>query len=258
MSLVELTTGGAVARLLLNRPDARNALSIELCNEIVDAFGRVPDEVRVVVLEGAGKVFCSGADFAAVSGPGAIEFLPAFERMLESVARFRLPTIARIQGAALGGGLQLATVCDFRIAAEDAKVGIPSSKLGIVINYENVQRLVLMAGPPVAKEILMTGRVFTGAEAAGAGLVTKAVPNDALDESVDGLAAQVALNAPLSVQGVKRAIQVVTDTMADARASNQARVAEIDALVAEAYGSDDLQEGIKAMSEKRPPTFTGR
>lgn len=247
-----------MARLLLDRPDARNALSIQLCDDIVAALEAIPDEARVVLVRGAGKVFCSGADFAAVSGLGAIDFLPAFERMLETVARFRLPTIAGIQGAALGGGLQLATVCDFRIATESAKLGIPSSKLGIVINYENVQRLVLTAGPAVAKEVLMTGRVYSGAAAAAAGLVTRAVPDAALDESVDELASLVASNAPLSVQGVKRAIQVVVDTMADARSTDQAKVNEIDELVAEAYGSEDLQEGLRAMSEKRPPTFKGK
>jgi enoyl-CoA hydratase len=246
-----------VARLLLDRPDARNALSIQLCDDIVTSLEAVPDDVRVVVVRGAGKVFCSGADFAAVSGPGAIDFLPAFERMLEAIARFRLPTIAGIQGAALGGGLQLATVCDFRIATESAKLGIPSSKLGIVINYENVQRLVVVAGPAVAKEVLMTGRVYSGAEAAAAGLVTRAVPDDDLDESVDELARVVASNAPLSVQGVKRAIQVVVDTMADGRSTNPTDVNEIDELVAGAYASEDLQEGLRAMSEKRPPTFKG-
>jgi enoyl-CoA hydratase/carnithine racemase len=247
-----------VARLLLDRPEARNALSIQLCDDIVAALEAIPDDARVVVLRGAGKVFCSGADFAAVSGPGAIDFLPAFERMLESVARFRLPTIAGIQGAALGGGLQLATVCDFRVATESAKLGIPSSKLGIVINYENVQRLVLVVGPAVAKEVLMTGRAYSGAEAATAGLVTRAVPDAALDESVGEMASLVASNAPLSVQGVKRAIQVVVDTMAEARSTDEAKVNEIDELVTQAYGSEDLQEGLRAMSEKRPPTFKGK
>lgn len=247
-----------MARLLLDRPEARNALSIQLCDDIVAALEAIPDDARVVVLRGAGKVFCSGADFAAVSGPGAIDFLPAFERMLESVARFRLPTIAGIQGAALGGGLQLATVCDFRVATESAKLGIPSSKLGIVINYENVQRLVLVVGPAVAKEVLMTGRAYSGAEAATAGLVTRAVPDAALDESVGEMASLVASNAPLSVQGVKRAIQVVVDTMAEARSTDEAKVNEIDELVTQAYGSEDLQEGLRAMSEKRPPTFKGK
>ena len=258
MSLVEVSHDGAIAVLFLNRPDARNALSIELCNEIVSTLESLPDETRVVVLAGAGKVFCSGADFAAIAGQGATDFLPAFERMLEAVARFRLPTVAFIHGAALGGGLQLATVCDFRVASDIAKLGIPSSRLGIVINYENVQRLVLLAGPAVAKEVLMMGRTYTGVEAAAAGLVTKSVPDADLEAEVMRFAAGIASNAPLSVQGVKRAIQVVVDTMADARSTNGDRVAEIDRLVAEAYASEDLEEGLTAMSEKRPPTFRGR
>lgn len=258
MSLVSLSGEGTVSRLLLDRPESRNALSIQLCNDIVDALESIPGDARVVVIEGAGKVFCSGADFAAVSGPGAIEFLPAFERVLESTARFRLPTIARIHGAALGGGLQLATVCDFRIAADGAKLGIPSSKLGIVINYENVQRLVLMAGVAVAKEVLMTGRVYPGPEAEAAGLVSRSVPDESLDRAVDELASTLANNAPLSVQGVKRAIQTVSDTMADARTTDATKVDAIDKLVAEAYASDDLQEGLTAMAEKRPPTFRGK
>ena len=257
MSPVRLEEEGAVARLTIDRPDARNALSIELCREIVATLGTVSDDARAVVVAGTGRVFCSGADLAAVSGPGATEFLPAFEEMLEAVARFRLPTIARIQGAALGGGLQLATVCDFRIATADAKIGIPSSKLGIVINYENVQRLVLLAGTAVAKEVLLTGRVYAGAEAAAAGLVHRSVGAGELDSAVDELSETLAANAPLSVQGVKRAIQVVADTMADARSTNESAVNEIDALVTEAYGSRDLREGIAALSEKRPPHFEG-
>ena len=257
MTQVRLEQDGAVARVTLDRPEARNALSIDMCREITATLGSVSGDARVLVVGGAGKVFCAGADLAAVSGPGAAEFLPAFEDMLEAIARFELPTIARVHGAALGGGLQLATVCDFRIAAEDAKIGIPSSKLGIVINYENVQRLVLLAGSAVAKEVLMTGRVYSGAEAAGAGLVHRSVGADGLEAAVDELATTLAANAPLSVQGVKRAIQVVTDTMADARATNETAVAEIDRLVAEAYGSRDLQEGIEAMSTKRPPNFEG-
>src|SRR5690349_9253945 len=143
MSLVKVEFDGGIATLTLNRPEARNALSIEMCDAIVEALQKIDanDEARVVILTGSGKVFCSGADFAAVSGPGALDFLPAFERMLEDVAHFRLPVIARIHGAALGGGLQLATVCDFRIVEEGARLGIPSSRLGIVVNFENVQRL---------------------------------------------------------------------------------------------------------------------
>ncbi|MGH2746622.1 MAG: enoyl-CoA hydratase/isomerase family protein [Actinomycetota bacterium] len=135
MGLVEVSIEGAVATLTLNRPEQRNALSAQLCDAIVDALVAIgrDDAARVMIVRGAGETFCSGADFAAVSGSTGPDFLPAFERMLEAVAGFELPTIAAIRGAALGGGLQLATVCDFRIATTDARLGIPSSRLGIVV-----------------------------------------------------------------------------------------------------------------------------
>ena len=255
---VRIEIDGGVARLTLDRPDARNALSIELCDDIVQALAALKDDVRVVVIAGAGKVFCSGADFAAVSGPGAAEFLPAFERMLEAVARFRLPTIASIHGAALGGGLQLATVCDFRIATKDAKLGIPSSKLGIVVNFENVQRLVLLGGIALAKEILMTGRTFSGYEAQVAGFVNRSVEDEnELEEASTDLATTLASNAPLSVQGAKQSIQFVVDYLSCARDTDPIEAVEIDKLVSQAYASDDLQEGLAAMAEKRPPQFKG-
>lgn len=257
MGTVRVETSDAVRHLILDRPDARNALSIELCDAIVEALGGIdadPD-ARVVVIRGSGKVFCSGADFAAVSGPSGLDFLPAFEGMLEAVARFRLPVIARIHGAALGGGLQLATACDFRVAEEEARLGIPSSRLGIVINFENVQRLVLQVGLPMAKQVLMTARVFTGSEAATVGLVDEVVAGDSLDERVDALAEHVARLAPLSVQGAKRAIGAVGDQMLG-RAGEDAGT-EMARLVAEAYHSSDLQEGLAAMSEKREPRFEG-
>jgi enoyl-CoA hydratase/carnithine racemase len=260
MTLAETATTGAVATLTLNRPEARNALSVQLCEDIVVALHGLDldPESRVVVVRGEGAAFCSGADLAAVSRAGNLDFLPAFEKMLEAVARFRLPTIAAIHGAALGGGLQLATVCDFRVATRDAKLGIPSSRLGILVNFENVQRLVLLAGVAVAKEVLMTGRTYTGDEAAGLGLVNRAVAAERLDDEVSSLALELADLAPLSIQGVKRSIQTVVDHLAGARTTNPEVVAEIDRLVTEAYESEDLQEGVRAMSDKRPPRFHGR
>ncbi len=255
--LVTLSHDGPVSRLRLDRPDARNALSIDLCNEIVASLTIIDErlETRVVVLEGAGKVFCSGADFAAVSGPSALDFLPVFEGMLETVARFRLPVIARIHGAALGGGLQLASVCDFRIATEDSQIGIPSSRLGIVINYENVQRLVLLCGSATAKLVLMTGKTFSGAEAKDAGLVTDVTPVGELDGVVDELAMRIAALAPLSVQGAKRAINAVTDQFLGEDEPDA--VQKMQDLVAQAYRSKDLGEGLTALAEKREPRFEG-
>jgi enoyl-CoA hydratase len=253
MSLVEVAHVDDVATLTLNRPEARNALSTELCDAIVDGLESIDQsDARAVVVEGAGKIFCAGADFAAVAGPGGLEFLPAFERMLEAVARFRLPTVAKIQGAALGGGFQLATVCDFRITADDAALTIPSSRLGILVNFENIQRLVLLAGIGVAKEILMAGKRFSGAEAALAGVVTKSVPFDELESEVEDFARDVGALAPLSIQGAKRSIQGVVDHLSAQTSDDLSR------LLVDAYESADLQEGIRSMAEKRQPRFEGR
>jgi enoyl-CoA hydratase/carnithine racemase len=259
MSLVEVEHSGPVATLWLSRPEARNALSVDMCDAIVAALGSLDrdDRVRALVIRGRGEVFCSGADFAAVSGAGGLEFLPVFERMLEALARHRLPTVAAINGAALGGGLQLATVCDFRIAEEPAKLGIPSAKLGILVNFENIQRLVLLTGVAVAKEVLMTGRTFSGAEAAATGLINRAVPSADLSAAADRLAGEIAERAPLSVQGTKRSIQVLLDHLSAVRQARPDAVAEIDGLVSNAYNSRDLQEGIRAMKEKRAAEFGG-
>ncbi len=255
---VRSVVGSPVAEIVLDRPEARNALSIEMCRAIVRALEEVrgSPEARVAVIRGEGSVFCSGADFAAVSGPGGLEFLPAFEDMLEGVAGFPLPTVAAIQGGALGGGLQLATVCDFRIAADDAKLGIPAARIGIVVNLENVQRLVRLAGMPRAKELLMAARTFSGTEAAAAGLVTKAVPASDLDAASREFAEEIAALSPQSVQGAKKAIALV-GALADARAT-PADASAIEDLVRSAYESADLQEGLAAMSERRPPRWQGR
>ncbi len=260
MSLAEVSLDGRVATLTLNRPEARNALSAQMCEDIIVALHGLESETatRSIIVRGEGSAFCAGADFAAVSGKEGVDFLPTFERMLETVARCRLPTVACIHGAALGGGLQLATVCDFRIVASDAKLGIPSAKLGILVNFENVQRLVLVAGAAVAKEVLMTGRTYSGEEAAARGLVHASVPSAELTRAAEETATELAALAPLSVQGVKRSIQAVMDHLGAARASAPDVIAEIDRLVTEAYGSEDLQEGLGALSEKRPPHFTGR
>lgn len=259
MALVDVAREDSIATLWLNRPEARNALSVDLCDSIVHALEEVGRDplARVLVIRGRGSVFCSGADFAAVSGAGGIEFLPVFERMLEALARHRLPTIGAIQGAALGGGLQLATVCDFRIATADAKLGIPSSRLGILVNLENIQRLALLTGIAVAREVLMTGRTYAGDETVAAGLVNRCVSADALDGAVADLAGEIAARAPLSVQGTKRALLAVSDHLSGARSTQPGLTAEIDKLVANAYNSRDLQEGIAAMTEKRDPDFQG-
>lgn len=258
MTGVRVGIDSPVAEVVLDRPDARNALSAEMCGDIAAAFDEVAESrCRCVLLRGEGKVFCAGADLAAVSGPGALEFLPAFEEMLSRVESFPMPVIALIQGAALGGGLQLATVCDFRIVADDAKLGIPAARLGIVVNFENVERLVRLAGTALAKEILMAARTLTGAEAAGRGLVTQAVPAHDLEATARSFAEDVAALSPHSVWGSKSAIRVAEKALTHARVTHADEVALIDERVAAAYESADLQEGLAAMAARRPPRFEG-
>ena len=260
MSSVRAVAGSPVAEVVLDRPEARNALSVEMCRGIVAALEevRASGAARCVLVRGEGTVFCAGADFAAVSGPGGLAFLPAFEEMLEAVARFPLPTVAVVQGGALGGGLQLATVCDFRIAAEDARLGIPAARLGIVVNFENAERLVRLAGVARAKEILMAARTLSGAEASAVGLVTRSVPAEELDATARAFAGDVAGSSPQSVQGAKRAIGVVEMALSQARRTHPGEAAVIDDLVAAAYASADLQEGLAAMADRRPPRFEDR
>ena len=159
---VEVDVSGHVARVALNRPEQRNAVSRAMLAELVSALGDLaaqPD-LRVVVLSGNGTDFCAGADVAeldaARTGPGAVDYGEAFEEALRAVATHPVPVIGRIHGAALGAGCQLAVVCDLAVAADDARLGIPSARLGVLVPFEIVQRLVVAVGPKRAGDILLS------------------------------------------------------------------------------------------------------
>ncbi len=222
----------------------------------------VDPEARVIVLAGAGDHFCAGADVAelleATGGPGAIEYGRAFEEVLGAIAGHPTPVLAKVQGAALGAGCQLAVACDLAVAADDARVGIPSSRLGILINYENVERLTLAVGGKRAGELLFTGRQLSGSEAADWGLVNRAVPAADLDGEVEAVAESIAAGAPISVRGSKLGIRSTLARLSIDRHTPGEEMAEFDLLAAEALASQDLAEGIAAFRERRPPEFRGR
>ncbi len=250
--------------MTLDRPEARNAVSESMLSELGTALGdaAVAPDARVVLLTGEGPHFCAGADLGefddAAAGPGGTRFEEAFEEVLRAIADHPVPVVAVIQGAALGAGCQLAVACDLAVAAADARLGIPSSRLGILINFENVQRLVHAIGPKRAGELLFTGRQISGQEAATWGLVNEAVPPERLAERVDELAQEIAEAAPLSVRGSKRGIRVVLDKASVDRQTEGHRVTDFDMMAADAFGSDDLKEGVRAFREGRRPEFRGK
>jgi enoyl-CoA hydratase/carnithine racemase len=210
--LIRVERSEGIATLSLSRPDRRNAVSRAMLDQMVGALGDLAaePELRAMVLAGDGPDFCAGADLSELvsAAPPDFDFARSFEAALDAIGDLPVPVIARIQGAALGAGCQIAVGCDLAVAAEDARFGIPSSRLGILVNFENIERLVLAVGRKRAGEILFTGRQLSGAEAATWGLVNEAVPARELERRTGEVARAVAEAAPLSVRGSKRAIRV--------------------------------------------------
>jgi enoyl-CoA hydratase/carnithine racemase len=251
----------AVDVVTLDRPEQRNALSLAMLERLEGILGdlAVQPEVRAVVLAGAGRDFSAGADVTELAegrrGDGAVEYGRAFDRSLAAVANHPVPVIARIQGAELGGGCQLAVACDLAVAAEDSRLGIPSARLGVMISYSSIERLVLAVGPRRSGELLFTGRNISGPEAVAWGMVNRAVPEGELDAALREIVAAVAEAAPLSIRGSKRGIVAVLETRGLNRDGERHRVADFELMSAQALASDDLREGIAAFAERRKPRF---
>ncbi len=259
--LVRVERSEAIAHVFLARPERRNAVTESMLSELVSALGDLAADpvLRVVVLAGDGPDFCAGADLTELTAarPPDYDFARSFERALEAIADHPVPVIARVQGAALGAGCQIAVGCDLGVAAEDARFGIPSSRLGVVVNFENIERLALAVGRKRAGEILFAGRLLTGEEASAWGLVNDAVPAAELERRTSELAGIIAEAAPLSVRGSKRALGAVAKRWSLDRTAEGHHEADFDMMAAEALTSDDLQEGIRAHRERRKPRFRG-
>ncbi len=256
--------GSGIATLTLNRPDRNNAMG----RSLLDAFAaqvaklRADRAVRVVLVTGAGKHFCQGADLkdgvsalAAEMGGGAAALRRAIRSLYDpflSLLDLEVPTVAAIHGAAIGGGLGLALACDLRIAAEDARLQGNFVKLGIHPGMAVTWFLPRAIGQQRASEMLLTGRAVDGVEAAAMGLVLRAVPSARLMEEARGLARAIADNAPeavrLTTTSLRRSFPGNPRAFADAEALAQAHCAQL----------EDASEGIAAWLEKRPPKFSGR
>lgn len=253
---------GRIGLLTLRRPEQRNALSAQMLVAVHQALARAAadPECRVVLLQGEGKDFCAGADFSDVAA-GAAEgarYGAGFEQVLHAIEEHPLPVIANVQGAALGAGCQLLTACDLAVAAQDARIGIPSARLGLLLDLEKIQRMARVAGVPVVRQMLLAGREWTGIEAAARGLVIEAVPAADLPHAAATLAERVASCAPLSVRGSKAGLRAIAAHERLDRDTHAGVFAVHDALALRAAQSEDLREGLAALRERRAPEFRGR
>ncbi|HEX9585616.1 MAG TPA: enoyl-CoA hydratase [Gammaproteobacteria bacterium] len=256
--LVEQT--GYVARVIINHPERRNAIGYEMWRAFGDALAAIAEneEVQVVILTGAGdKAFCAGNDISEFS-----EWMSSKQkhekydrqsnravRLLQALAK---PVIARIHGVCVGGGFELAQLCDIQIAADDARFGVTPAKLGIGYSLNDTTLLTDRIAARFVRELLYTGRMFGAKDALRMGIVNQVVPADKLDETVDGYASEIAGNAPLSIRASKI---IITQAL---RPDGKRDLALCERMVDACRNSDDAAEGRRAFSEKRRPVFRGK
>ena len=242
----------------LNRPTAYNALNEQLITELYQLLQEIEkdDEVKVVVITAEGqKVFCTGADLKLASELDEKSALPLVEQgqgIFNYIENFPKPTIAAINGLALGGGLELTLACDIRIASEEAKVGCPETSIGLIPAWGGIQRLPKVVGMGKAKELIFTGAMITAKEAGEIGLVNKVVPPDELDSTVNWTAAKIAGNAPIALKYAKEGLNDVFDVPLDEGLKHDA------VTCAACFNTEDIKEGIKSVFEKRKASFKGK
>lgn len=247
-----------VTTLTINRQEKLNALNAQVIEALEHAFGEAASnpETRVVVVTGSGeKAFVAGADIAELSGLDAREaeaFVARGHALMRQIERLGKPVIAAINGFALGGGCELALACTIRIAADNAMLGLPEVKLGLIPGYGGTQRLSRIVGRGRALHMMLTGDPVNAADALAAGLVTRVVAAADLAEEAGKLAAKLASGAPLAMRAIMDSVHEGADLRFEAAID-----VETQNFVAICQ-TDDMREGSSAFLEKRKPAFTGR
>ena len=253
--LVLVERDGPVAVVLLNRPDALNALSDELMDELVTKLVELDrdEAVRAIVLGGSERAFAAGADIGELAQVGAIDLY--YERRVERWDAIRglwTPLVAAVSGFCLGGGCELAMSCDLIVASETAEFGQPETSLGIIPGAGGTQRLTRAVGKALAMDVILSGRRLSAREALQAGLVARIVAKEAWLEEAKRVAREIAEKGPVATRLAKESVDRAYETTLAAGVEAERRALYL------AFASEDANEGLTAFTEKRKPEFKGR
>jgi enoyl-CoA hydratase/carnithine racemase len=251
----------AVARVTISNPDKRNALDHDILDALAEVMPSLEDGIstRCVILTGAGNVFSAGYDIGGIPDEVFAEeaerlVAHPFHRAIEAVDAFPFPTIAAINGHALGGGLELALSCDLRIAVDVAKLGMPPAKLGLIYSHTGIQKFIDTIGVARTRELFLVGRNLDAERAEEIGLVNWVVAPVDLEPNAIRFGKEIAANAPISLRGNK---EIIRRLISSRRLAKKAE-GELIELRLSSFRTDDFREGVKAFAQKREPRWKGR
>jgi enoyl-CoA hydratase len=253
--LVVVERDEPIAVVLLNRPDALNALSDELMDELVRTLVELDrdGDIHCIVLGGSERVFAAGADIAELASSSAIDLY--YQRRVErwdAIAGLWTPLVAAVSGYCLGGGCELAMACDLIVASETAQFGQPETGVGVIPGAGGTQRLTRSVGKALAMDVILTGRFLSAEEAERVGLVARVVTREAWLEEAKRVAREIASKAPVAIRLAKEAVDRAFESPLQLGLEHERRLLYL------AFASEDAREGLNAFLEKREPNFGGR
>jgi enoyl-CoA hydratase/carnithine racemase len=245
----------SVAVVTVNRPEARNALTWDMYDALVEACDRAEasHDVRVLIIRGSSGAFAAGTDIRQfmdfADGKDGIEYERRLDAVIDRIERVRVATIAEVDGVAAGGGCAIAMACDLRICSDRARFGVPVSRtLGNCLSMANTARMVDLLGPARTRELLLTGRLIDAGEALAAGFVSSVVPVEKLQEETAKLAGDLSTRARSTIAATK-------EMMIRLREHRRPAAGVADDIIAACYGSSDFKEGVKAFLDGRKPNW---